>query len=317
MGAMALHIDGAIAERAREQFGLLTLDQLAELGCTRQMRRSRLTAGVFLQESTHVLRLASVPRSWEQRLLAATLEAGPAAVISHVAACALWGFHGVRPGAVELSVPRSRRPRTLVGRIHRLADLLSVDIGHHRGLQVTTPSRSLIDAAPRLGQALTEGALDVACRDGLIRLPYLRWRLQELRRCGRPGIALLDRLLAGADGGTRPESFLERKVLGLIRDAALPPPRCQVHLHHGSGRIARVDLSYEEVRLVIEVAGHATHSTRRQRQADAEREARLVAQGWRVITFIYEDVMERPDYVVEMIALQLGLTTSGTQSVAG
>ncbi len=37
-----------------------------------------------------------------------------------------------------------------------------------------------------------------------------------------------------------------------------------------------------------------------QRQSDDERAARLGLQGWQVVAFTYEDVVERPQYVVEM-----------------
>jgi len=55
------------------------------------------------------------------------------------------------------------------------------------------------------------------------------------------------------------------------------------------------------------VAGHATHSTRRDRQRDAERAARLRLAGWRLVEFTYEDVVERPGYVAGMIRSHLDL----------
>jgi very-short-patch-repair endonuclease len=73
------------------------------------------------------------------------------------------------------------------------------------------------------------------------------------------------------------------------------------------GRRYRLDGRYDEQRLVVEIDGHATHATRRQRQADAERDMRLQAQGLRVIRFTYEDVVERPAHVVATIAQFLGL----------
>ena len=82
----------AIAERSVKQLGLVTTEQLSGLG-------------------VHVWRLPGHPATWHQRLLAASLEAGPDAVVSHVAACALWRFEGIAPGAVEVTVPRSQRPR--------------------------------------------------------------------------------------------------------------------------------------------------------------------------------------------------------------
>jgi very-short-patch-repair endonuclease len=102
----------------------------------------------------------------------------------------------------------------------------------------------------------------------------------------------------------RAESWLESTFLRIIRDAWLPPPRVQVVMH---GQRIRLDAFYDEQQLVAEVGGHATHSTRRQRQADAERRARLVAMGLRVVDFTYEDVTERPDHIVRTLARLLGL----------
>ena len=82
-------------------------------------------------------------------------------------------------------------------------------------------------------------------------------------------------------------------------------PRCQVELRKAGGGIARVDLFWEEARLVVELDGHGTHATRRDRQAAAERAARLGLEGWHVVSFTYEDVTERPGYVVAMIRTYL------------
>lgn len=91
----------------------------------------------------------------------------------------------------------------------------------------------------------------------------------------------------------------------MIRNAGLPVPRCQVKVRKAGGGIARVDLAWDEARLVVELDGHGTHATRRQRQADAERAARLGLAGWRVVRFTYEDVTERPGYVVDVIRQHL------------
>jgi very-short-patch-repair endonuclease len=102
------------------------------------------------------------------------------------------------------------------------------------------------------------------------------------------------------EGPRLEESWLERRLTRLIAAAGLPPPRCQVPLRHGGG-VARVDMLYEHARLVIETDGHGSHATRRERQSDAERDARLGAAGYRVLRFTYDDVVGRPEYVVRMI----------------
>ena len=73
--------------------------------------------------------------------------------------------------------------------------------------------------------------------------------------------------------------------------------------------IAGVDLFWDDVRLVAELAGHGTHATRRDRQTDAERAARVGLERWRLVEFTYEDVVERPQYVVQTLRSYLAQAT--------
>jgi very-short-patch-repair endonuclease len=302
-------IDAAIAERARQQLSLITHTQLDELGCSRQMRRTRVSDGRLVPIAHRVLRLAGSPCSWEQALLAANLEAGDPAVVSHMSAAALWGFADIGRGAIELSTPAARNPRLTRGRVHRVRDLSRSDVSHRAPFQLTTPERTLVDIASRLSERRLELVLDTAARDGLLTGASAAEVLARLRASGRHGVRRLAQVVGGTEAEIRTDSWLERRVLQVIRDAGLPIPCTQRWMATAAGR-ARVDLLYEAERLVIEIDGHATHSTRRQRQADAEREAALVACGWRVIRFTYEDITERPHYVVATIRQHLGSPVS-------
>src|SRR5215217_2670917 len=159
----------------------------------------------------------------------------------------------------------------------------------------------------RLSPARLEATLDGAEREGTIGRPLLRWRIAELRRRGRAGVPALDDLIARTGGRPPGDTWLEQEGIRLIAEAGLPVPRAQVRPRkHGRG-IARVDLFWDEAKLVVELAGHGTHSTRRQRQQGVERAARLGLKGWRVVEFTYEDVFERPQHVVDMIRAYLNL----------
>ena len=250
--------------------------------------------------------MAAVPTSADQRLLAATMAAGTDAAISHVAAVWVWGFDGVKPTQIEISVPRERNPRLAVGKVHRVTDLLAVDVTHRGPLLVTTPARTMLDIAGVVDPRVLEESLDGARRRGQIYVPFLRWRLAALRRSGRPGVAALEALLSLELTSDRAESWLESAFLRVIRDFWLPPPRVQVVKASGSRRI-RLDAFYDDQRLVAEVGGHGTHSSRRERQRDAERRARLTAMGLRVVDFTHEDVTERPIYIATTLGELLGI----------
>ncbi|HET6950146.1 MAG TPA: DUF559 domain-containing protein [Acidimicrobiales bacterium] len=303
---MADSLDRAVAEQALRTLGLLTIGQLDAMGMKWERRRRQVQRGILVPVHPRVFRHAAHPRSWEQTVLAGVLAAGQDAVASHMTASALWRFDGVMPprvaGAVELSLPRSRQIRPLDGVVvHRVGDLGPVDVDRRRLIPCTTPARTLIDIAPYLPAVRLEAILDHAARRGLVWRPHLRWRIDELRRRGRRGVAQMERLLDRTDGRDRAESWLETEGLRLIARAGLPAPRCQVTLRPRGRGIARVDLLWDEARLVVELSGHGTHATRRQRQADAERAARIATTGRRMLTFTYEDVVERPHHVVATV----------------
>jgi very-short-patch-repair endonuclease len=306
---MARAVDGAIAELAPKTLGLLTTVQLDDAGVTRQQRRTLVARGTLSPVGPGVLRHVAHPGSWEQDLLAAVLVAGDGAVVSHRAAAALWRFDGVDLGAVEVTVPRHRRPRAVPARVHRTIDLGPADVDQRRGIPCTSATRTFIDLAPLLDPPALEAVLDGGERDGKLWRPRLRWRIGAMRRdglAGRPGLAAIEALLDRTEGRPLGDTWLEQEALRIVAAARLPAPRVQVKRRHGGGT-ARVDLYWAEARLVVELAGHATHATRRQRQADDERTARLGLTGWRVVEFTYEDVVERPSYVARMIRSYLDL----------
>ena len=192
-----------------------------------------------------------------------------------------------------------------LGSVHRVTGLTDLDRCTQGPFSLTTPERTVIDIAPRLRPRQLQTVLDHAQRAGLLSSASLQDVLAVTNTVGRHGVAKLRGVLSADDLGARPESWLERSLLRVLRAAGLPRPELQVEIPLGGCRIARVDALYRLARLVIEVDGHGSHATRRERQADAEREAALSALGYCVIRFTYEDVTERPDYVVRTIQLFL------------
>jgi very-short-patch-repair endonuclease len=305
---MARELDGAIAELAPKTLGLLTYTQLDALGVTRQQRRTLVARGVLLGLAPGVVRHAAHPESWQQSVLAAVLAAGSGAVASHMSAARLWRFDGIADGAIEVTVARERRPRRVPGVVHRTTDLGPADVDLDKLIPLTSPTRTFIDIASRLDCRLLEQVLDGAERDRTIWRPRLRWRIGQMRRDGRasrPGLHAIEELLDRTDGRPLGDTWLEQEAVRIIAAAGLPMPRVQVKRHKHGGGIARVDLLWDRAALVAELAGHRSHATRRQRQSDDERAARLGLTGWHVVEFTYEDVVERPDYLIEIIRAYL------------
>lgn len=136
---------------------------------------------------------------------------------------------------------------------------------------------------------------------GLVNERRLRRRiLAELPINARRRHALIDALI-----DTGGESRLERRFLALIRRSGLPRPALQRVYRSGSRTIARVDAEFPG-HLVVELDGHGTHATREQRKRDALRRTELTLRGKRVITFTYDDVFGRPEWVIDVLRVARG-----------
>ena len=128
------------------------------------------------------------------------------------------------------------------------------------------------------------------------------WRAISDHRASVNGSRLLLDALVDAGG----ESRLERWFRRLLREAGIDRPTLQKTYRNGTRVVARVD-AYFDGCLVVEVSGHGTHASRRQRQIDAQRRTELTLRGLRVLTFTYEDVRDRPSWVIARLREALAL----------
>ena len=235
-----------------------------------------------------VYRFAGTPGSRQQRLLAAVIVSGEGAVASHRAAAALQRVPG---GAwrLEISVPHGRRARRRDIHVHQ-ARLDHSDVTVVDAIPVTTATRTLIDLASVIPADALEEALDDALRRRLTSVRRLQWRLVQLGTRGRPGSGILRGLIEAREGKANTESPLETRFLRLLRRAKLPLPVCQYEISDRGRLVARVDFSYPDVRLAIEIDGYRWHSGRSQWERDLGRRNQLTALGWSVIHVTSSDI---------------------------
>jgi hypothetical protein len=166
-----------------------------------------------------------------------------------------------------------------------------------RGFRCLTAERLILES-PRFKftMAETENAIDSSIRLRLVAEQRLRTRVIDEHCSGLNG----SRLLVDALVDTGGESRLERWFLRLVREAGVIRPMLQKTYRDGTRIVARVD-AYFPGGLVVEVSGHGTHASRRQVQIDAQRRTELTLRGLRVLTFTYEDVRDRPHWVIRQL----------------
>lgn len=286
----------ALAER---QHGVLSRDQARELGATRQHLRRRIDSPDWEAMTSKVLRLVGSRRTFRQRCMAAALDGGPRACVSHESAAALWRIPGFLPGALHVtrSVGRSGRPSALAT-VHHSCALQDHDVRLLEAIPVTSPARTIFDLAGVLHPGRTERALDNALARRLTTVPALRQVTDELARQGRPGSALMRRLLDDRATSYRaPESNLEARFESILDDAGVPIPlrQCEVG---GADWVGRADYLDPDRKVVVEIDSDLHHTTLLDASSDARRDAALNEAGYRVLRIKEHDLWHRPDEVV-------------------
>jgi very-short-patch-repair endonuclease len=96
-------------------------------------------------------------------------------------------------------------------------------------------------------------------------------------------------------------SELEAIFLDLVRQAGLPDPQANLPLTALGHVRLDPDFAWPACRLVVETDGWETHRTRAAFKRDRRKDAALVADGWRVMRFPYDDVTQDGATVVERL----------------
>jgi very-short-patch-repair endonuclease len=221
--------------------------------------------------------------------MAAVLACGEGAFLSHSSAASLWQIGSVRPTAIEVSVPDTRRPRASGITVHRRAGVRPSEVTTRYEIPVTTPAQTLIDLATCSARWVLERAVNDADKRDLIDPQALRAALDE--HAGEPGVGILRELLDRRTF-TLTESELERRFLALARRAGLAKPQTQQRVNG-----FKVDFHWPDLGLVVETDGLRYHRTAAQQTADRRRDQAHAAAGLTPLRFSHAQVAFEPGHV--------------------
>jgi hypothetical protein len=280
-------LDRGIARVARRQHGRIARRQLLALGLGAdaidyRLAHSRLHViyrGVYAVGHDTVTREGS----W----MAAVLAGGEEAVLSHRDAAALWGIRPNSRPLIDITTPRSQRPRPGI-QLHR-SSLPSDEVTTKDGIPVTTGPRTLFDLAAILRPRQLERALGEAeirrLWDELSLLDLLR---RYPRRVGSRAVrAVLEARNAGAKVI---RSDLEVLFLEFVDEYGLPEPEMNAEVEG-----FEVDAVWREQRVAVELDSRTFHSSAAAFETDRERDRILVAAGWRPIRITWKQLERTRD----------------------
>jgi very-short-patch-repair endonuclease len=279
---------------AAGQAGLFTRAQARACGYSAYQVRRRLGTGEWQHVLGHVLTAAGIPVTPLLRDRAAQLTitdsvlAGPSAARRHGIA--------IRDTATYLAVGPEYHHRLPGVRLLRDEipdrDLMLLD-----GVLLTDRARTIFDCLRVLPDPDAVELLDRALQAKWITLEMLAARVH--RFAGRHGAKRLARLSHLAGSGAR--SAAERVAVALLRAHGLGGWRANVEIYDEQGLIGVGDIVFGTAGLVVELDGHAHHVTPDQFQHDRQRQNRLVAAGWTVLRFTWQDLTRRPHEVAATI----------------
>jgi very-short-patch-repair endonuclease len=294
--------DGHVATIAGRQHGLLTRRQAIDAGLSPEQLERLVLTRRWVRVHRCVYRIAGVPETHEQRILAAVLAAGPGAVASHLAAGFLWKLRGVFPDQIDVTVERGRQPKLRAVHIHRVNRFPDEDRREVRGIPTTSVPRLLVD----LSAFWSAGQLRVAFDEMLRRHETTLWSVERCvrrlesargRRCAVIEALVKERKEVPLVG----ESHLEQRIFEplLAAGVELPVPQFQVVV---AGQRFRLDFAWPDAKLYVEVDGYDTHRMYSDFHRDRRREALLVAAGWTPLHFTDAS---RPEEIVDRVTATL------------
>ena len=289
----------AVVALSERQHGIVTTPQVMALGGTRHVITHLIASGQWERLTPMLLRRIGSPPSRGQRVIAAVLDAGIGAALSHRAAAAWWRLGGFNLHDVE--VTRLRNTNSIEPRLARMVHEPRCFPDHHRTLldsvPITVPSRIAFDLAATQPW-LAEKALDRAWASNLLSYRSSMLIMDDLAERGRRGITLMRELLAARGPDYRPnDTNLEDRFQQLAREAGLYDLERQRNLLDQEW-LGRVDFVDERRKLVIEVDSAFCHAALIDEEADAARTEALTAAGYRVERFTDADIWFDPKSTV-------------------
>ncbi len=240
----------------------------------------------------------------------AALEVSGTAILLSAAAHWGWATKWV-PTRPQVAVPRGRK---VPARTRRAIDVRwrAVTNRDRDDGWVTDRVRTAMDCAVLLPADEGLAVLDSALREGRVDRDELGLAAAALPRQHRVRVTRLVEMASGEAANP-----FESVLRWIVSDTPGLCARPQVSISDDGGRIGRVDLADEELCLVLEADSFEWHGNREALEKDCIRYDRLVAEGWLVLRFSWDRVMNHQEWVRHIVRRTVALRDSRVRRHAG
>lgn len=158
---------------AFEQAGYFTAAQALHVGYSYQAQKYHADHGNWIRVDRALYRIPDWPAEAKDTYIRWALWSDGRGVISHESALAVHGLSDVNPTRIHLTVDPAFGARDAAVTLH-FGDLAAEDVEGHGAWAVTTPERTLLDAADSdLAQEHVDRAVADALAEGMVTRPRL------------------------------------------------------------------------------------------------------------------------------------------------
>jgi hypothetical protein len=263
---------GIAAARTLEQLGMSssTIYRLAQ-----EERLVRVMPGVF--------RSAQWPFGRSQRL-AAACASNDQVFIGFTTACREWGLRGVDDPSIHVLTVHGSSPELPDVVVHRTRRIDPVDIVERPdGIRLTSPPRSLFDAADMLGFRSSRSMLEQMLNEQMCTMGTVIDTVTRLYHPNRPGSLTMRRVISSKPRWERAlQSDLELRVLLAIERRGLPRPQPQCPVMLPDGQLIHLDFGWPQWKVGLEVDDPAWHGGVDAARRDARRDRKATSIGWAI-----------------------------------
>lgn len=271
--------------------GVISSAHLRRVGATESNIRRLVASGDLIRICHGVYRTPFASPTALQ-VMSAACQGFRQVHVGFVSACSLWGFRGIGvPPRVHVLVDHPITPSIDGLVIHRCRRIDPIDVVERDdGIRLTSPPRSLFDAADMIGfercASALEQLLDKFCGfdtvvDTVARLGHPR----------RPGTRTMTAVTHSRPRWQQAmQSGLEVTVMQEIAAQKLPIPVTQHAVQLPGGRSIRFDFAWPDYCVALEVDHPAWHDGAAQSHRDKSRDRKAATIGWTTIRITDFDV---------------------------
>ncbi|GAA3699543.1 type IV toxin-antitoxin system AbiEi family antitoxin domain-containing protein [Gordonia hankookensis] len=282
-------VNDAIWQHLANHDGVITMAEACSRGSSRHSVARRVTSDEWVREAKGVYRGADHPKTLRARVRIAVASVGPTAVLSGPAAAWWLDLASAFPPTITViarAKGRHRNARPGVAVTHRrLAD---TDVEASDELEVTSVALTVLDTAAEMGPQVVDNALL------LDRVTVEQLAEAHARYPSRTGAGRTRLILGSLASGARSEA--ERVTVGIYRDHGITGWSANRMVE---GHL--VDFVFAESMVIIEIDGFAFHRDAATFQRDRTKRNKLIASGWTVLNFTWDDITRRPGDVAAQV----------------